>query len=108
YAAGAAIAVCPEELGGLGTPRAPCEKIGQKILSRHGEDKTAAFQRGAEKALAAVPPSSKIEGAFLKSKSPMCGFGSVYDGSFSGKLTSGNGVFAELLIQKGIPIKSID
>lgn len=104
---GEAIAVCPEELAGLGIPRTPCEKVGEKILSLHGEDKTSAFRDGAERALSAAS-HFQIECAFLKSKSPMCGFGSIYDGTFTGKLTTGNGVFADLLIEKGIPIKSIE
>jgi uncharacterized protein YbbK (DUF523 family) len=107
YSKGEAVAICPEELAGLGTPRIPCEKVGSKILSVRGDDKSASYQLGAEKAFEIVS-ASKIECAFLKSKSPMCGYDSIYDGTFSGRLTAGNGVFADLLIEKGIPVKSVE
>ncbi len=107
YAKGEAVAVCPEELAGLGTPRTPCEKRGPKILSVNNEDKTAVYQVGAEKVFELVS-TTKIKCAYLKSKSPMCGYGIIYDGTFSGTLTAGNGIFAELLMKKGIQIESIE
>jgi uncharacterized protein YbbK (DUF523 family) len=104
---GHAIAVCPEELGELGTPRPPCEKVGTQIFSIDGSDRTDAYIKGAQRALE-LAQQQQVTAAFLKSKSPMCGHKQIYDGTFSGKLTEGHGVFAELLIANGIKIFSVD
>lgn len=95
------IPVCPECAGGLSTPRPPSERCGGRVVNRLGEDVTAAFAKGAEEALA----SARRHGcrlAVLKEKSPSCGCGKIYDGSFTGTLTNGNGVTAELLLRQGI------
>ncbi len=108
YKKGEAIALCPEELAGLGTPRPPCERTaGGRIVSIAGEDKSNDYKRGAESAIELLD-NLPIEGAFLKSHSPMCGFGEIYDGRFSGKKIVGKGVFAELLHKKGIKIFPVD
>lgn len=104
---GEALAVCPEELGGLPTPRVPCEIVGNKIVSKTGEDKTHDYNLGAQLALE-LASTHPIEKAFLKSKSPMCGYNKIYDGTFKGTLTNGNGLFAELLNAKGITLVEID
>ncbi|MEC7276238.1 MAG: DUF523 domain-containing protein [Bdellovibrionota bacterium] len=104
---GEAIALCPEELGDLGTPRPPCENVSGKILTQEGEDKSEAFHRGAQIALAKTLKVGATE-AILKSCSPMCGVGKVYDGTFSGTLTTGDGVFTQLLKQHGIKTKERD
>ncbi len=93
---GEAIPVCPEQLGGLPTPRTPAERRGNKVFTRDGEDVTLEFKKGAEEALK-IAQLANCKEAILKSKSPSCGSGKVYDGTFSGKLVNGNGVFAELL-----------
>lgn len=98
------IPVCPEQLGGLPTPRPPCEMQGDGcILSRPGDDKTAEFARGAEEALMLLRLTG-CEAALLKARSPSCGKGMIYDGSFSGTLKPGNGVFAQKLVNEGIPV----
>ncbi|WP_415714308.1 DUF523 domain-containing protein [Maridesulfovibrio sp.] len=91
-AEGRAIPVCPEQLGGLATPRPPCEIVNGKILSNEGNDVTEKFTRGAEEALklAKLVGSKK---AILKARSPSCGIGRIYDGTFSGKLIDGDGFF---------------
>ena len=97
------IPVCPEQLGGLPTPRTPSERIGDKVMMKTGEDVTAAYQKGAETALRLA----KLLGAdlaLLKARSPSCGKGTIYDGSFTGKLIPGNGVTAALLTESGIPV----
>lgn len=103
--AGKAIPVCPEELGGLPTPRAPAEivrvKGGQKVLQKSGTDVTAEFVKGAREALR-IARLNKAEKAILKSKSPSCGIGQIYDGTFRGQLTKGDGVTAQLLKENGI------
>ncbi len=104
---GEAIPVCPEQMGGLSTPRPPAERIGDKVISKQGIDVTEQYLRGAEEALRVAKLCGATE-ALLKSKSPMCGSGKVYDGTFSGALKDGDGVFAELLKQHGIKVTAID
>lgn len=104
---GEAIPVCPEQLGGLSTPRPPAERIGDKVITNQGADVTAQYVRGAEEALRIAKLAGATE-ALLKSKSPMCGCGKIYDGSFSGGLKNGDGVFAELLKKNGIKVTEID
>ena len=97
------VPVCPECLGGLPIPREPSERVGDKVLSRAGADVTAAFQRGAEKALA-IARREGVKRAVLKERSPSCGCGSIYDGTFTGAVVPGNGLAAELLLANGVEI----
>ena len=97
--------VCPEVLGGLPVPRIPSERFEDKVINKKGEDVTDAFRRGAKKALESVDDKKAVI-AVLKSKSPSCGSGKIYDGSFTGTLKTGDGIFAELLKEKGIPVFS--
>lgn len=99
----ALIPVCPEILGGLPTPRIPCEIKGGRVLNRAGEDKTAEYVHGAEEVLR-LARIFNCEAAVLKKKSPSCGSGEIYDGSFSAKTVSGDGVCAGLLKQNGINV----
>ncbi|WGE46612.1 DUF523 domain-containing protein [Actinobacillus equuli] len=99
------VPVCPEMLGGLPTPRPPAEKLNGDIVTVTGESVLAEFQFGAERVLNKAQ-TEKIEVAILKEKSPSCGSHYIYDGSFSGKLISGEGVTASLLKQNGIAIFS--
>ena len=88
------IPVCPEQLGGLPTPREPAESKDGSVFTKSGKDITDNFQRGAEEALKIVKLFN-IKEAILKTKSPTCGYGQTYDGTFSGNLIEGNGVTAE-------------
>lgn len=97
------VPVCPEQLGGLPTPRVPSERVGDKVLTRDGRDVTAAFRRGAEFALETALAQG-ITRAALQERSPSCGCGAIYDGSFSGTLVPGDGVTAELLRANGIEV----
>lgn len=97
------LSVCPEVLGGLSTPRIPAERLGDKVINQEGLDVTENFQKGAKKVLAMIE-GKKIDFAILKSKSPSCGFGNIYDGTFSKHLIEGNGIMAEALVEKDIPI----
>ncbi len=101
------IPVCPEQLGGLPTPRPASERVGDRVLSREGRDVTAAFMRGAEASLQ-VYRLCACEAALLKQRSPSCGKGQVYDGSFTSRLVPGNGVLADLLLSQGIPVYTED
>lgn len=97
------VPVCPEQLGGLPTPRVPAERVGNRVLTREGTDVTEAFRLGAEKALE-LARAQGVTRAVLQERSPSCGSGTVYDGAFSGRLVSGQGVAAELLERSGIEV----
>ncbi len=97
------IPACPEQLGGLPTPRNPSERIGEGVFMDSGEDVTAQYRRGAEQALL-LAQKFGCGAAVLKERSPSCGCGSIYDGTFSGTLTAGDGVTAELFKAKGMPV----
>ena len=90
------VPVCPEQLGGLPTPRVPSERLGARVLTREGADVTEAFRKGASAALR-IARENGCRRALLKTNSPSCGSGRIYDGSFSGRLIPGDGVAAELL-----------
>lgn len=100
---GGVIPVCPEQLGGLPTPRIPAEIINNKVRNLNGEDVTENFKKGAEEALKIVD-LVKPELIILKAKSPSCGYQKIYDGSFTGKIIDGNGVFAKMLIERNYEI----
>ena len=97
------VPVCPEILGGLPTPRTPSARQGERVVSKTGADVTAAYQKGAEEALR-LARLFGCRKALLKERSPSCGRGQIYDGSFSGRLIPGAGVTARLLEQEGIAV----
>lgn len=97
------IPVCPEILGGLPTPRVPAERQGERVINQRGEDVSAAYERGAREARHLFSLYN-AKAALLKAKSPSCGKGEIYDGSFSHRLKEGNGVTAEALLSAGIPV----
>ncbi len=101
------IPFCPEVYGGLTTPRAPAERIGDRVVSNNGRDVTQEYMRGAEECLR-LAKLMGCEFALLKSRSPSCGKGTIYDGTFSGKLKDGDGVTAELLMKNGIKVFDSD
>lgn len=97
------IPVCPEVLGGLPVPRIPAEIVNGTVINREGISVDNAFRRGAEKALelaAAEQPDLII----LQPRSPSCGAGQIYDGTFSGTLVRGKGVFAEMAVNAGFRV----
>lgn len=97
------IPVCPEQLGGLPTPRPPAEIQESQVVNRLGQNVTEAYQKGAQEALALYRLLG-CDAAILKARSPSCGCGQVYDGSFSGTLAPGYGVTASLLRAQGVPV----
>lgn len=97
------IPVCPEVMGGLPTPRPPAELLKGRVVSCEGKDVTACFERGANEALK-LAKLFDCRKAVLKERSPSCGWGTIYDGSFSGRLVPGGGVCAKLLNANGIEI----
>lgn len=97
------IPVCPEQLGGLTTPRLPAERIGDKVILKDGKEVTEEFMQGAKETLRlALMYDCKL--AILKERSPSCGFGKIYDGTFTGQVIDGNGVTAEILSENGIRV----
>ena len=110
---GKAVPVCPEQLGGQSTPRAAHEIYSgtgadildgkARILGPEGDDATEEFIKGANETLR-IAKECGVEVAILKARSPSCGYGKVYDGTFSGNKIEGNGVTAELLKRSGIKI----
>ena len=94
-------------MGGLSTPREPSEIAGDRVLTSSGNDVTSEFQKGAQEAFQVALMVNATE-AYLKSRSPSCGSGEIYDGSFSKKLVVGDGIFARLLKERGIKVHSVD
>ncbi len=97
------IPACPEIYGGLPTPRTPAERRGDRVINREGTDVTAQYWRGAEEALK-LARLFDVKCALLKERSPSCGSGEIYDGSFTGRRIAGDGVTAELLKKNGIRV----
>ena len=95
------IPVCGEIFGGLPTPRVSAERQGARVVTADGRDVTAAYRRGAEEVLR-LAKLYGCKAAILKERSPSCGSGRIYDGTFTGTLTDGWGVTAELLRDHGI------
>ncbi|MGI6031179.1 MAG: DUF523 domain-containing protein [Eubacteriales bacterium] len=104
YREGKVLAICPEQLGGLSTPRTPCEITDGRVLDRNGRDRTAEYSLGAQRAWE-LCRKWNVKQVVLKSKSPSCGCGQVYDGSFTGRLVPGWGVAAALLRDKGLRVQ---
>ena len=101
------IPVCPEQLGGLPTPRPPVELRDGRAAAKDGHDCTGPFQKGTEETLR-LAKLLRCGAAVLKSRSPSCGCGQIYDGTFSGKLVPGNGLTAQKLLEAGIAVCSED
>ncbi len=109
--------VCPEQLGGLNTPRPACEIQNGSgaqvlvnsvpVLSINGDETTVSFLIGAYETLS-IAKKVKARHAIFKEKSPSCGVAAIYDGSFSGKLRKGNGVCTEMLRLSSIKVISAD
>lgn len=101
------IPVCPEQMGGLATPRAPSECTEQGVVNNQGQDVTAQFEKGAQEALK-VGALFGCKAAILKANSPSCGHGTIYDGTFTGTKIPGSGLTARLLSQAGYTLYSED
>ena len=99
------IPVCPEQLGGLTTPREPAEQKNGKIITSSGKDVTKKFQKGAREVLKIAKLFGAKE-AILKQRSPCCGNGQIYDGTFSNQIIKGDGITAKLLKNNRITVLS--
>ena len=97
------IPVCPEVLGGLPCPRKPVEWVGERVLTRDGDDCTENFRIGVQRALEVIA-DQQVDLAILQSRSPTCGVKQIYDGTFSGVRIDGQGALAKALAAQGIPL----
>ena len=97
------ILICPEVTGGLPTPRVPSERVNDKVINKENIDVTHNFIIGASKTIEELKKQN-IELVIVKSKSPSCGYKQIYDGSFTGTIIEGNGVFTELAVKNGLKI----
>lgn len=101
------IPVCPEVLGGLPIPRESAEIVNGVVSLKDGSSVDKKFRDGAEKAIRIVKENN-ADLVILQSRSPSCGVNTIYDGSFSGKLIPGQGVFSELLKKNGIKVIDVE
>jgi len=101
------IAMCPEVLGGLVIPRPPAEIVNGLVRQKNGISVDNEFKKGAQKALNIIK-KNKIGLVILQSRSPSCGVNNVYDGSFTGKLIEGKGVFARILEENNIEVIDVE
>ena len=104
---GLVIPVCPEQLGGMSTPRIPSEIVGNKVLSKEWLDVTNEFSLGAKKTLK-IALENNVKYAILQAKSPSCGSKFIYDGTFSNKLIKGQGITTKLLEKHGIKVITVE
>lgn len=100
------VAVCPEALSGAGTPRPPAEVRDGKVYDIKGSDIDGLYREGVKRALEAVA-GENIVCAVLQPRSPTCGVHEIYDGTFTGKLIEGMGIFARALSEAGIPVYDV-
>lgn len=105
---GEAVPICPEQLGGLPTPRKPAEiRIidGKRhVITNEGIDVTENFERGAKEVLE-LAKKLGIKKAILQARSPSCGVGKIYSGEFDRQLVDGNGILAQMLLENGIEVE---
>lgn len=97
------IPVCPEIFGGLPTPRPPAERQGGRVINKEGQDVTEAFVRGTAEVLR-LADLYGCKAALLKERSPSCGCGQIYDGTFTGTLVEGDGLTAQMLKRNGVTV----
>ena len=97
------IPICPEIMGGLSTPRYPSERVSNKVINNQNIDVTNEYTKGAEQALK-LAKLFNVKKALLKAKSPSCGNGKIYDGTFTNTLIDGKGITTELLESNGIEV----
>jgi len=97
------IPVCPEQMGGLPTPRAPLERARGLVIDKDGRDYTAAVEKGSDEVLK-IAKLLICTHAITKSRSPSCGCGIIYDGTFTRHMTEGNGLAVDKLLAAGIQV----
>ena len=101
------VEICPEMMAGLGTPRTPIEIVNGVLVDKNGRNVDAALREAAARALE-LAEKEQIDLAILQSRSPTCGVNQVYDGTFSGRLIPGQGVFARMLMDAGFAVRDAE
>ena len=101
------ICICPEQLAGMATPRPCAEIVNGVVTDENGNDVDLEYKRAVSMALSQIQHED-IELAILQSRSPTCGVNQIYDGSFTGKLISGMGLFAKALKERGIKVIDVE
>lgn len=101
------IALCPEVLGDLATPRLPAEIVNGLVRQKDGKSVDDEFKKGAKEALD-IAKKNKVDLVILQSRSPSCGVNNIYDGSFTGKLIEGRGVLAKILKENNIKVIDVE
>lgn len=101
------ISICPEMLGGLGSPREGVEIVDGVFMTKSGKNVTGEFQKGVHRAIEIIG-DKKIDLAILQSRSPSCGVNQIYDGTFQGTLIQGHGLFAKTLKEAGITVSDCE
>ncbi len=101
------ICICPEQLAGMTTPRPCAEIVNGVVTDENGNDVDLEYKRAVSMALSQIQHED-IELAILQSRSPTCGVNQIYDGSFTGKLISGMGLFAKALKERGIKVIDVE
>jgi uncharacterized protein YbbK (DUF523 family) len=97
------IEICPELLAGMKCPRACVELVNGIVMPENGENLDDKYRKGVETAMEKIK-GKKIDLAILQSRSPTCGVNNIYDGSFSGTLIKGRGLFTKALLEKDIKV----
>ena len=97
------LTICPEMMAGMGCPRTPIEIVDGVLMDRDGNNVDEAMRNAMEQAMEVIRKEN-IQCAILQSRSPTCGVNQVYDGTFSGKLISGSGIFAQALKEAGFQV----
>ena len=101
------LCICPEQLAGMATPRPCAEIVNGVVTDENGNDVDLEYKRAVSMALSKIQHED-IELAILQSRSPTCGVNQIYDGSFTGKLISGMGLFAKALKERGIKVIDVE
>ena len=101
------IAICPEVFGGLPTPRKPAEIVDGIVKLESGLSVDKEFKKGAQKALGIIL-KNQVDLVILQSRSPSCGVNKVYDGTFTGKIIDGQGIFTKILKENEVPVIDVE
>lgn len=101
------LSICPEMLANMPIPRPCAEIVDEVVMDDKGNNVDSDYRKAVALALEKIE-GEKIDLAILQSRSPTCGVNNIYDGTFTGKLISGQGLFAKALIAKGYPVKDAE
>ena len=101
------ISICPEMMAGMGCPRNPIEIVDGVLTDCHGKNVDSLIRKSVMEIMERIR-DEEIQCAVLQSRSPTCGVNQVYDGTFSGKLIPGSGIFAKSLMDAGYLVIDVE